>query len=316
MGYLIHLKNHLLQFLLLLAILTHSSEGKSQVVSDSNRLYFISDCQQPAKIEELRLRPYRNKEARDSLFSDIVQQKPRNLFLLGDLTLAGSKKYSWIPIEKLQQSLHLVNSQLYAIPGNHEYLTNARRGLQYFSQLFPGNSVYGYCVREDSIAILMLNSNFKKLTSREIQKQQDWYLAMMDSLDSDRGIKMILLCSHHPPFTNSKIVKPSVEVARYFLPRFFDSPKSRLYISGHSHNLELFSADSKKYFVVIGGGGGLSQPIYSGDKRLYKDLLQQEEKPVYFYLVTERRGDSLYMYVRGLPHDFKNVQTFEIGSVQ
>ena len=78
----------------------------------------------------------------------------------------------------------------------------------------------------------------------------------MDSLDSNPGIKMILLCSHHPPYTNSKIVKPSKEVVKYFLPRFFESTKSRLYISGHSHNLEFFEKGNKKYFLVIGGGGG------------------------------------------------------------
>jgi hypothetical protein len=89
-----------------------------------------------------------------------------------------------------------------------------------------------------------------------------------------------------------------------------------LYISGHSHNLEFFSPDSKKYFLVIGGGGGLTQPLYSGDKRLYEDLIQQDKKPVYFYLVTERRGDSLYLSVRGLQKDFSNIKTFEVGSIQ
>lgn len=166
------------------------------------------------------------------------------------------------------------------------------------------------------MAILLLNSNFNKLNSGEIQNQQDWYEATMDSLDADSGIKMILLCSHHPPYTNSKIVMPSQDVARFFLPRFNDSQKSRLYISGHSHNLEFFSKDSKKYFLVIGGGGGLTQPLYSGEKRSYKDLIRQDEKPVYFYLVTERIGDSLHLFVRGLEKDFSPVKTFEIGSVQ
>lgn len=300
----------------MLVCLTNSGQVKCQLPSDSHKLYFISDCQQPAKIEEIRLRPYRNEEARDSLFSDIIRQKPRSLFLLGDMTSKGSKDKSWTPVRKLLLSLSQINSQRYAIPGNHEYLKNARRGLRYFSQQFPEASLNGYCVRTDSMAILMLNSNFKKLGSSEIQKQQDWYLATMDSLDSDKGIKMILLCSHHPPYTNSKIVKPSGGVAKYFLPRFLASSKSRLYISGHSHNLEFFGGESKKYFLVIGGGGGLSQPLYSGAKQLYKDLLQQDQKPVYFYLVTERRGDSLHLYVRGLSHDFKTVKSFEVGSIQ
>lgn len=308
------MKNYFLVLLLLVAILTNSRWGYCQVPLESHRLYFICDCQQPLKIEKIRLRPNRNEEARDSLFSDIIRQKPGNLFLLGDLTSKGSKKESWDPIVGLQYRLGQINTSFYAIPGNHEYYANVRKGLQNFKQQFPDNSLLGYCEKIDSIAILMLNSNFKKLNAAEIQKQQALFKARMDSLDEDRAIKMILLCSHHSPFTNSKIVKPSKQVAKFFLPRFFDSPKSRLYISGHSHNLEFFSADSKKYFIVIGGGGGLTQPLVSEEKRLYKDLIRQDEKPVYFYLVTERRGDSLHLFVRGLQKNFNPVTTFEIGS--
>lgn len=305
------MKSYFLVFFLLVAILTNSRQGYGQVSSEIHRLYFISDCQQPLTVEKIRLKPYRNEEARDSLFTDIIRQKPRNLFLLGDLTSKGSNKESWDPIKRLQHSLGQMNTNLYAIPGNHEYYTNARRGLQNFKEQFPNNSLFGYCVETDSMAIVMLNSNFNKLNSSEIQKQQSWYMATMDSLDADIGIKMILLCSHHPPYTNSKIVKPSKEVVRFFLPRFNNSPKSRLYISGHSHNLEFFVKPNNKYFLVIGGGGGLTQPLYAADKRLNEDLIQQDKKPVYFYLVTERRGDSLHLFVRGLTKDFSSVNTFE-----
>lgn len=310
------MKNYSLLAFLLVTILTNHSQGFSQVPMESHRLYFISDCQQPLMIEKIRLKPNRNEEARDSLFSDIIRQKPKNLFLLGDLTSKGSNIESWDPVKRLQHSLGQMNTNLFAIPGNHEYYANARKGLQNFKQQFPDYSLFGYCEKIDSMAILMLNSNFNKLDSGEIQNQQDWYEAIMDSLEADKGIKIILLCSHHSPYTNSKIVKPSEDVVKFFLPRFFDSPKSRLYISGHSHNLEFFSTDSKKYFLVIGGGGGLTQPLYSGDKRLYKDLIQQDKKPVYFYLVTERRGDRLHLFVRGLQKDFSSVKTFAIGSIK
>ncbi len=310
------MKNYFLVFLLLIALLTNSRQGYGQVSSELHRLYFISDCQQPLPIEKIRLKPNRNEEARDSLFADLIRQQPRNLFLLGDLTSTGSNKNSWNPIKKLQLSLGRLNTHLYAIPGNHEYYTNARRGLQNFKEQFPEVPLFGYCVKKDSVAIVMLNSNFNKLSSTEIQRQQVWYMATMDSLEADNGIKMILLCSHHSPYTNSKIVKPSKEVAKFFLPKFFDSPKSMLYISGHSHNLEFFGRDSEKYFLVIGGGGGLTQPLYAADLRLFTDLIQQDKKPVYFYHFTERRGGTLHLFVRGLTKDFSSVKTYEIGSIQ
>jgi hypothetical protein len=297
-------------------IIATSSQGYCQTQPELQQLYFISDCQQPLKLEELRLKPYRNKEARDSLFTDIVRQDPKNLFLLGDLTAAGSRSKKWKAVDQLLSLLHNLHTSIHAIPGNHEYITNAKRGIMNYRMRFPADPLSGYCVTVDSMAILMLNSNFSKLGSSEIKKQQLWYNSTMDSLNSEEGIKMILICTHHPPFTNSKIVTSSEPVIENFLSKFSESPKSKLFLSGHSHNLELFSDHLKKHFLVIGGGGGLIQPLRSSNKTLFKDLIQQPQKPIYFYLVAERKGNTLHLFARGLEKDFQLIKTFEIAVIQ
>ncbi len=307
--------DHPLLFIAIALLVFNAAQGFSQEPSASNRLIFLSDCQQPNWLETLRLKYFRNEEARDSLISDIIRQKPQAVFLLGDLVSAGSAEKRWKYLEPFLTKLHDENIQVKAIPGNHEYYWNAKRGIRNYLQRFPSGSLVGSCVRIDSMAVLLLNSNLERLSIGESRIRQDWYLSMMDTLDNDHGIKAIFVCTHHSPYTNSKIVRPSKQVLQEFVPRFTLSPKSKMFITGHSHNLEYFSGNSGKKFLVIGGGGGLSQPLVAAKRRLYPDLIRQEMKPIYFYLVIERKGDGFLLYTRGLQKDFGPVKTFTIGSI-
>jgi predicted phosphodiesterase len=286
----------------------------AQKIPVNKALYFISDCQEPMKAEEIFLRPYRNIEARDSLFSDIIRQNPQNLFLLGDLTSAGSKSKKWKPVERFLFPLHEQKVNIYAIPGNHEYYRNSKRGIQKYRQHFPNCHLYYYCIQVDSMAIIMLNSNFNHISLSEQAKQKVWYCAMMDSLDHAPGIKFIMVGTHHPPYTNSKIVEPSKYVTDNFVSRFLTSPKSRLFLSGHSHNLEYFKYNNK-YFLVAGGGGGLNQPLLLPEFRKSSDLISQDQKPLYFYVIIERIGNSIYLQARGLQKDFSAIKNFDIGRI-
>ena len=67
--------------------------------------------------------------------------------------------------------------------------------------------------------------------------------------------------------------------------------------------------------MVIGGGGGLTQPLLSPGKRAYTDILLQDKKPLYFYLVIQRIGNHIYMETRGMQKDFSPVRTFPIGQI-
>jgi hypothetical protein len=79
----------------------HSSITSAQINLNDHKIYFISDIQAPMLAEKLVSKYYRNEEARDSLFKDIIRQKPKNLFLLGDLTSLGSDEKAWAPLDKI-----------------------------------------------------------------------------------------------------------------------------------------------------------------------------------------------------------------------
>jgi len=287
----------------------------SQSAHKPNRIYFISDVQAPMRVEKIVLKAYKNEAARDSLFADLLRQNPKNLFILGDLSMKGSKEKAWVPLDVFMNSLKKSNTKVYAIPGNHEYMGKDSKAKQNFVQRFNEKSLNGYAVIDDSMAVVMLNSNFKKKLSKdEISKQLAWYKSSMDSLDNDSEIKAIIVCTHHPAYSNSEIISTSEEVADLFVPHFDKSPKTKLFISGHSHNLEYFANSAGKHFLIIGGGGGIAQPLVEMKKRQYIDLLSQEQKPLYFYLIIERMNNSLRLVARGFKKDFEFFE-FEIGEV-
>ena len=80
-------------------------------------------------------------------------------------------------------------------------------------------------------------------------------------------------------------------------------PQCIYFISGHSHNLEYFDTPGK-HFLVIGGGGGIAQPLFSFDQQRPKDMLNQDDKPLYFYLIIEKNGNSLKLIAKGFKRDF------------
>lgn len=283
--------------------------GFSQYVRNQYRIYFISDIQSPLLIEKIVLDDYKNEEARDSLFADILRQRPINLLMLGDLISRGSSEKAWLPLDNFLNSLKKIGTKVYAIPGNHEYMSTSSGGMNMFEHRFQKGSLSGYVVNIDSIAIVMLNSNVNELTEDELSKQLKWYKSSMISLDSDPAVIAIIVCTHHAPYSNSKIVGSSKQVESLIIPAFETSQKSKLFMSGHSHNLEYFLDSIGKHFLVIGGGGGLTQPLIPGNKRKYHDLLEQEIKPLYFYVIIEKKGNSLELIARGFK---KNLKFFEL----
>ncbi|MCX6334688.1 MAG: metallophosphoesterase [Bacteroidia bacterium] len=299
---------------ILVSILVNTSCGFSQVISNKQRISFISDIQTPLPTEKIILKPYKNEEARDSLFSDIIFQHPKNIFLLGDLVSRGSNNKAWEPLDAFLNCLNKINSNVYSIPGNHEYMGGPSIGIQIFKDYFPEKWLYGYTVNIDSIAVVMMNSNFNRLSENQLSSQEIWYKSEMNSLDADPAIKAIIVCTHHAPYSNSKIVGSSGPVADLIVPVFEKSQKAILFISGHSHNLEYFCDSIGKHFLIIGGGGGIEQPLVPVNKRIYADLIDQERKPLYFYLVIEKEKNSLKLIARGFKKDFR-FYDLDIGKI-
>jgi hypothetical protein len=262
---------------------------------------FSSDTQAPLFIEKIIRKTDHNEKATEMIFKDIIAIHPSSLFILGDVVSLGYSDAKWKKMDTYLKWCADDSIPVYAALGNHELMLNANKGKRKFQERFPMHNFTGYCESVDSVAVILLNSNFSNMSDTDITKQDTWYTNKIKEIDDDPAIKFIIVGCHHSPFTNSKVVNPSLEVQQKFVPAFISSKKCALFLSGHSHNFERFKVQGK-YFLVIGGGGGPHQPLHS-DKELTPDL-SHNYKPMFHYLEVRRDHDSLQVISRQLKTDF------------
>ncbi len=298
------LKTRLIPFVLaLLSALTSHAQPT---------LAFVSDTQAPMWVETIVLKSNDNVKATGLVFRDIIRQKPAALFILGDVVKLGYKPKKWKGIDAWLDSCRKAGIPVSAVLGNHDVMRRAKKGESQFQRRFPDHQRTGYFRIMDSIAIVFLNSNFKKLSAVDRETQQGWFSETLTALDDNPEVKVTIVTCHHAPYSNSTIVGSSEEVQKHFVKSFLNSRKARLFLTGHSHNFERFQQEGKD-FVVIGGGGGLSQPV--SDKKNRLNDLSGSYKPQFHYLLIKRTDGKLHLTSRYLKPDFSGFlegQSFQI----
>jgi UDP-2,3-diacylglucosamine pyrophosphatase LpxH len=272
--------------------------------SPSKKLYFVSDTQQPMLVEKLWLKSNNNLKATAGIFANILKEKPAHLYMLGDVVGLGSSKRKWKHVDLFLDSCRKSGTGVCGVLGNHEVMgRRKKKGEANFQKRFPMNVKTGYVSVTDSVAVVLLNSNFRKLSAEEVAAQKDWYQQTMASLDAADSIRAVIVCCHHAPYTNSKIVGCSHKVQDYFVEDYIRSKKAQLFITGHAHAFEHFKVKGKD-FVVIGGGGGLNQPLKK-DGKVFSDIATGY-KPPFHYLSVQRNGDLLSVTSHAINDDFQS----------
>ena len=286
-------------------------------VYSQTEIAFISDTQNKTKAERLISRHEHNAYATVLLYSYILHKQPAALFNLGDIVGIGSSAKNWKSIDYFFESLKQKNIPYYATPGNHEYLLKTQKGKQNFEQRFgnlnENNNINFQII--NSIAVVLINSNFKKLTIDETKNMLFRYNFVLDSLQQSKNVRCIIIATHYSPFTNSSIVKPSEQVSNLLVPKYLETSKAILFLSGHAHLQELFLYEGK-YFCVIGGGGGRKQAQLKGNKQRYNNLLDDVKCFRYFYCTISVNSNVLYLYANGMNVNDWEEKTQEILSIK
>jgi hypothetical protein len=279
-------------------------------VKGTSSIAFISDTQSPLWFEAIPLREDNNEEATQFLLRSIAADSSiTSLFHLGDLVALGSFKSYWVDFDASTLPLRTARIPLYPVFGNHEYMPFASRGRREMIRRFPMLDSSWYSRRVGNIAVILLNSNFSHLGDSAIAQQSRWYESELSRLDGDSAITMTIVALHHSPFTNSTIVSSSQDVQREFVPGFLRSQKARLFVSGHAHAFEHFR-QSGKDFLVIGGGGGLLQPLFRGTEQKYSDLFQHtSDRRFFHFLRCDVRDDLLVARVLRVSTDRTRLDT-------
>ena len=271
----------------------------------SSKLIFISDTQEPRRGEELFLSNDNNREATRVLLADIQKQNPSELFFLGDVVNLSRQQKRWTGIDSCLVMFTESGIPYHACLGNHELMGNSRLGEANFQERFPDHVNTGYVVLSDSIATVFLNSNFSKMSSTQLKKQNDWYSGKLKELDSMNEVKIIIVCCHHSPYSASKLVGSSYGVQENFVKPFLKYKKCRMFVSGHAHLFQHFKIQGRD-FLVIGGGGGLRHPMKKGG--IDQKDLASDYKPEFHYLEVLRFGNRLEVISRKLNKDFTGTE--------
>lgn len=267
-----------------------------------SKIALVSDTQAPMWIESILLKPNQNERATEMVFTSIQKQMPTALFILGDVVSLGHKEKKWKKMDVYLAKSRQLGIPTYALLGNHDVMGRPRKGEKVFQKRFPNHSSTGYQQTIDSVRIILLNSNFSKLSKHNFERQQRWYDSTLRQSDADPSVLAVIVTCHHSPFSNSKVVGSSRTVQKNFMPSFLASRKGVAFISGHSHNFERFSHEGKT-FLVIGGGGGLRQPL---GKKL--NDLAPDYKPSYHYLLISRQQRQLQVQSYYLKEDFSDFE--------
>ena len=292
--------NRIKAFILLIVICFSFLSLNAQTVpgnsNDTLTFCFLSDSQEPLFIERLYLDYNHNAWARHLIFERITRLAPEAVFHLGDFTGLGFMSDGWGETEDFVNNLTHHGTDFNPIPGNHEYIMFPEKSIYNFKRIFQNTNLTGYSKRYNNLAVLLFNSNFANLKQSEINKQTSWYRDKINELEADTTIDFIIVGTHHSPYTNSKVVLPATEdVSKgYFnnyLNPFYNSKKCRLFITGHTHAFEHFQVKGKD-FLVIGGGGGLQQPVFTGRQEKYHDLYSTSLEKRMFHFITIRTFDK------------------------
>jgi predicted phosphodiesterase len=197
-----------------------------------------------------------NDEARGAILRRIAEEEPAFVLHLGDVVVRGSSAWHWERFDEFAAPLRELTVPIVAALGNHEYYGSNDVALRNFWCRFrrPGDERW-LAFRFRSVGIIVLESNVAELSSAEREAQERWCLGKLDEFQKDPAVTAIVVACHHPPFSNGRTVGPSEPVRRLFVPPFVDTPKARVFFSGHCHSYEHFIVGGK-HFVVSGGGGG------------------------------------------------------------
>ncbi len=293
--------------------ITPSYAGFADIQATKNCLIIVGDTQRTSHWEFWR---ERNDRERTLIIDEITRREPAFVIHLGDLTTRGSSEKHWQDFDDRHKELRKRKIPYFPILGNHEFYGIDKKAQQNYFERFPhlGKRRW-YSFAWKNIGFILVDSNFSSLTKEQVEEQSNWYVRELDKLNRDEKIHFIIVCCHEPPFTNSRVVRPSDKVKVYFADPFLQFHKTRLFFSGHSHSYERFQMDGK-FFIASGGGGGpRHKVIIDPRKQRYRDLFLGPKIRFFHFCEIESRDGDLLLRVLRLESDgsFATVDPLLIG---
>ncbi len=230
------------------------------------RLAFVSDTQGTSRWE-LGLED--NRAARAQLIAALVRAQPDLVLHGGDLVTWGSSGRSWAAFDALFEPLRRAGVPLWPVYGNHDRMPLRRAAERHMEARFPWLSPAPFTGRRmGPLAVALLDSNRRRLGAARWEAQRARFRAWLAAWEADPGVRGVLAVWHHPPYTNSRLVRPSRLAREGLLGPVLGASKGLAVFCGHAHAYERFHVAGREIFVA-GGGGGPRQPLRDARARAF-----------------------------------------------
>jgi len=275
--------------------------GLEALVPRSRRLVVVGDTQETALVERL-IGLEQNAGRRVHLLDELSARAPDGVLHLGDLVTYGSSAGHWRRLDALLAPLRARRIPMLPVVGNHDRMLLPRLGLGQLAQRFPVLATRTwYDFRFCDVAFVALDSN--SVTGPVASEQLRWLGEVIAGAQADPDIKAIVAYWHHPPMSNSRIVRPSRYARERFLPALARSPKMLAVFTGHAHAYEHFVVAGVHCFVSGGGGGPRHTLETRPDRWRARDLFAGGPRRFMHFLELELGADALTVRVVRMADD-------------
>lgn len=181
----------------------------------------------------------------------------------------GSSGRAWAELDELLAPLRHGGAALWPVYGNHDRAPLRRRAERHMEARFPWlrPSPFG-AWRVGPLGLVLLDSNRRRLGAAAWESQRAWLVAQLAQWEDDSSVHGVIGVWHHPPYTNSRLVRASRAAREALLGPLLETPKGLAALCGHAHAYERFRVAAREVFVA-GGGGGPRQPLRDAGSRAF-----------------------------------------------
>ncbi len=261
-------------------------------------IILLGDTQRTLWVEFWR---EQNDSIREILFPQILTHQPVAIVHLGDAVSWGASNTEWEYFDRISKPARDAGVGFVNVMGNHEYYGRNSIVFRKVSERFPTmrqslteNRTWNYTV-VDSIAFLVLDSNCDELTNEQKVAQTAWLDSTLHALHSNSSVRNVVLCTHHPAYTNSTVAEEVEEVQEFIRNARRISSKITLAASGHAHTYEHFKIDNEFNVIVTGGGGGPRQELHPPEDSIHYDTYKGGAIRDFNYCTIRRSNDTLHV---------------------
>lgn len=268
-----------------------------QTPGQAGRFCVVGDLQRTSWLELWR---EQNDAERQALIAALAARSPDFVIGLGDLVFDAGSLSAWQHLDRLLAPLRAAGIPLIPVLGNHEYWGDDALARHERARRFPQTADSGWlCLRQGPLAVLLLDSNQEALAEETWQRQRAWFTASLAALDADPTVRGVLVCLHHPPFTNSTVTGDEEHVIADLLPAFLGAAKTLAMLSGHVHSYERFEVQ-RRCLLVSGGGGGPRAALLPVAQRRHPDLYDGPRLRAFHFIELTVKDAGLDLLVLGI----------------